>query len=313
MARAASDSKKIVLRISHSHMPDPVLSAMHINSLRLQELVSKKTDNQMEVQIFPANQLGEERVVVEGLKMGTIDMMSSGISIWSNFAPKFGLFDLPFIFPNFAHIRKVVQGPAGEELAQHTLQATGVRVLGYLPSFGFRDVVTRPKEVKKVEDLKGLKLRVLPAPVFIRTFELLGASPTPMAFGEVYTSIQTGVLDGWEHDAPTNVGSKIYEVTKYFSRTEHIHGVCCMTANAKKVDSLPPDFKKALLESAREACDYVFEIAAQKEEDGFKVLREKGMIITTFEKGPAIERVKGLWKEYADKVKASDILAKMIS
>ncbi len=311
-ARAASDSKKIVLRLSHSHMPDPVMSNLHMGVLQLQDLVAKKTNNQMEIQIFAANQLGEERVVVEGIKMGTIDLMASGTSIWSNFAPKIGLFDLPYIFTSFPQIKKILTGPAAEDMAQHVAQTTGTRLIGYLPSFGFRDVVTKTKEVKKLEDLKGLKIRVLQAPTYVRTFELLGASPTPMAFGEVYTSIQTGVLDGWEHDAPTNVASKIYEVTKFFARTEHLFGVCSIIANAKKLDSLPADFRKVFEDSAKEACNHILDVAAQKEEEGFKVLREKGMVLNTFDKGPAIERVKGYWKEYADKVGAGDILAKMV-
>jgi len=311
-ARAASSGKKVTLRLSHSHMPDPDMSNLQMGALRLQELVSKRTNNQMEIQIFPANQLGEERVVVEGIKMGTIDLMMSGTPMWSNFAPQIGLMDLPFIFPNYARIKKVVGGPVGEALRQHVMQAVGARILGFLPSFGFRGVVTKSKEVKKVEDLRGLKLRVVQAPVFIRTFELLGASPTPMAFGETYTSIQTGVLEGWEHDAPTNAAMKMYEVTKFFARTDHIHIVCLVTANAKKIDFLPPELKKVLEDAVTEACNYIFDIAAQKEEEGFKVNAQHGMIINAFEKGPAIERVKGLWKEYATKVQATDILARMI-
>ncbi len=192
-------------------------------------------------------------------------------------------------------------------------EATGARLLGLWSSLGFRNVATKSKEVKKVEDLKGLKIRVIQTPTYIRTFELLGASPTPMPFGEVYTSLQTGVLDGWEHDAPTMASAKMYEVTKYLARTEHLYGVNMLMANGKKVESLPADIRKALEEAAREACDYTFDLAKQKEEEGLKVLREKGMVITTFEKGPAIERVKGYWKEYAEKVKAGDILAKLVS
>jgi tripartite ATP-independent transporter DctP family solute receptor len=311
-AAATTSGRKVTLRLSHSHAPDPVQSNLHMNALRLQELVSKKTDNQMEIQIFPANQLGEERAVVEGIKMGTIDLMSSGISIWSNLAPKVGLFDLPFVFPNFARIKEVVTGPVGAELTQHVRQVTGAQVLGFLPSYGFRDVATKSKEVKRVEDLKGLKVRVLPAPVFIRTFELLGATPVPMAFGEVYVGIQTGVVDGWEHDAPTTVASKIYEVTKFFARTEHIHSVCCITANSKKIDSLPSDLQNALMDAVKEACSYTFDLAPQKEEEGFKVLVTKGMTINPFDKAPAIAKVKGYWQEYAEKVKATDILAKMV-
>jgi len=312
-ARAAIAGKKITLRFSHSWAPDPVQAPGHIFALRLQELVAKKTDRQLEIQIFPASQLGEERVVVEGIKMGTIDLMTSGTAIWSNFAPKLGVCDLPYLFTSFAQARKVLGGLAAEALAQSLVQATGARTLGFWGSPGFRNVATKSKEVKSVGDLKGLKIRVIQTPTYVRTFELLGASPTPMAFGEVYTSIQTGVLDGWEHDAPTMASSKMYEVTKYLARTEHLYGVCFITANARKIDSLPPDLRKGLEEAAGEVCSYMFEIAGQKEEDGLKILRDKGMVINTIDKAPAVERVKGYWKEYADKVGAADILAKMLA
>jgi TRAP-type C4-dicarboxylate transport system substrate-binding protein len=103
----------------------------------------------------------------------------------------------------------------------------------------------------------------------------------------------------------------MYEVTKYLARTEHLYGVCVMTGNSRKIDALPPELKKVLVDAAHEACSYMFDIAAQKEEEGLKVLRDKGMIIHPFEKGPAKEKVKGYWAEYADKVKATEILAKM--
>jgi tripartite ATP-independent transporter DctP family solute receptor len=310
---AGQTGKKVILRFAHSWPADPVQAAGHIIALRLQELVAKKTNGQLEIQIFPSAQLGEERVVVEGIKIGTIDLMTSGTAIWANFAPKLGVCDLPYLFTGFGQARKALMGPAADALTQSLVQATGARSLGFWGSPGFRNVATKTREVKNVADLKGLKIRVIQTPTYVRTFELLGASPTPMAFGEVYTSIQTGVLDGLEHDAPTLASSKMYEVTKYVARTEHLYGVCFITANARKIDSLPADLKKALEESAGEACGYMFDIAAQKEEDGLKILRDKGMVINTFDKPPAVDRVKGYWKEYADKVGAVDILTKILA
>jgi tripartite ATP-independent transporter DctP family solute receptor len=307
----AASSQKITLRLSHSWAPDPVQAPGHINALKFQELVQQKSQGQLTIQIFPASQLGEERAAAEGIKMGTVDLMTSGTAIWANFAPKLGVCDLPYLFTTFAQAKKVLTGPAADDLGQYLGQATGARLLGFWGSPGFRNVATKSKEVKSLDDLKGLKVRVIQTPTYIRTFELLGASPTPMAFGEVYLGIQTGVIDGWEHDAPTMASAKMYEVTKYLARTEHLYGVCVMTGNSRKIDALPPELKKVLVDAAHEACSYMFDIAAPKEEEGLKVLRDKGMIIHPFEKGPAKEKVKGYWAEYADKVKATEILAKM--
>jgi len=310
---AGAPAKKYVLRLSHSHPADPDQSSLHIMVLKFQELAAKKTNNQVDVQIFPANQLGEERVVVEGVRMGTIDMMASGTAIWINFAAKLGVLDLPYIFKDFNQFHKVIDGPVGQDLAQHVEQTTGARVLSWFDSFGFRDVATKSKEVKSFEDLKGLKIRVIQTPTYVKTFELLGASPTPMALGEVYTSLQTGVLDGWEHDTPTMVSNKMYEVTKYVAKTEHLFGALVLTVNAKKLDSLPDDIKKAVVEAGKEAGDYARSLAPDKEQGSYKILKDKGIVIDDFDKAPAIEKVRGYWKEYADQVKATDLLAKMTS
>ena len=158
------------------------------------------------------------------------------------------MLDLPFLFRDFDHIHKAMDGEAGPLLSKHVEERAGVRPLVYFDSFGFRrNVVTRNKQVKSIDDMKGLKIRTIQTTIYVKAVELMGASPTPMAFGEVYTSLQTGVIDGYEHDANVTLSQKFYEVSKYMAMTQHISGVLALTASAKAIDSLPADIRAAFL------------------------------------------------------------------
>lgn len=309
-AAAGSPGQKFVLRYAHAQAPEPQFANHQIFGLRFQESLAKATNGAVEVQIFPANQLGEERAQVEGVRMGTIDMMASGSQVWGNFAPKTNLLSLPYIFTDYQQIRGLMFGPFGEEMDKHIEASTGARVLGWYPSFGHRNVSSR-KEVKKIEDLKGMKIRVTSIPPYIKAMQLLGANPTPMAFGEVYTGLQTGVIDGWDGSAEIIVTQKTYEVTKYVAKTEHAHAICVVAINAKKLDSLPAEIKKAVVDTAKEAILYVNEIAPKKEQESFEFMKSKGMTINDFDKKPVLEKAKAYWTEYAKEIGATDILAKM--
>ena len=147
----------------------------------------------------------------------------------------------------------MLDGPVGAELSQE-LEAIGFKALGYLYSWGYRNVVTSKKEIKTVADLKGLKIRTIPTPVFVGAVNAMGASATPMNFGEVYTSLQSGVLDGYEHTATTTASFKFYEIAKYYAMTQHLIDptvVAFSLSEWKKLDAK----EQAMVHRRREACD----------------------------------------------------------
>ena len=168
---------------------------------------------------FPSGTLGQEREVVQQLQEGLVDFMVSGTAIWGSVAPKLQVFDFPFLWRDWAHVHGVVDGTLGREAADYLERTVRMRPLAWGDSFGFRQVITRSRDVTEPGQLAGLKIRTIQSPIYVKAVELMGASPTPMAFGEVYTSLQTGVIDGYEHDASTTLQQRFYEVAHYMART----------------------------------------------------------------------------------------------
>ncbi len=309
-AFAASSGKKYILRLSHTHATGD--TALDVYAVKFKELVAAKTGGAVEIQVFPNGQLGQEREIVQQVQQGLCDMMASGTAIWGTVAPKIQILDLPFLFRDYDHIHKSMDGEVGAALTKYVEERTGVRIMAYYDSFGFRSVVTRNKQVKSIDDMKGLKLRTLPSPIYVKAVELMGASPTPMAFGEVYTSLQTGVIDGYEHDANTTLMQKFFEVTKYFALTHHISGVLGLTASAKSIDALPPDMKKAVMDAAKEAAVYQRKRAPEEDEKAMVELKKKGMVFTTIDRKPFAAKAQPFLMSFSKDVQADDLVKKIL-
>ena len=205
----------------------------------------------LEARVYPANQLGEERAVVEGMQLGAgATMHIGGTAIHNNFNKRMGVLDLPFMWRNYDHAHKVLDGKVGETLAAEH-EKLGLKVLGWQDSWGYRNVITTKKEVKKAEDLKGLKIRTIQTPTYVAALNAMGASATPMAFGEVYTSLQTGVLDGFEHSSAVAYTGKYYEVAKYITLTEHLFGPTVTVISKKEWDGYTDKEKQVVAAAAK--------------------------------------------------------------
>ncbi len=309
-AYAASPAKKYILRLSHTHATGD--TALDVYAVKFKELAAAKTGGAVEIQVFPNGQLGQEREIVQQVQQGLCDMMASGTAIWGTVAPKIQILDLPFLFRDYDHIHKSMDGVVGQALAKYVEERTGARALAYYDSFGFRSVVTRTKEVKSIDDMKGLKLRTLPSPIYVKAIELMGASPTPMAFGEVYTSLQTNVIDGYEHDANTTLMQKFYEVTKYFALTRHISGVLGLVASAKSIDALPPDMKKAVMDAAKEAAAFQRKRAPEEDEKSMAELKKKGMVFNVVDRKPFEAKAQPFLMSFSKDVQADDLVKKIM-
>jgi tripartite ATP-independent transporter DctP family solute receptor len=310
-ARAAAAPAKYVLRLSHTHATGD--TALDVFAVKFKELAAAKSGGQVDIQIFPNGQLGQEREIVQQVQQGLVDLMASGTAIWGTVAPKIQILDLPFLFRDYDHIHKSMDGEVGQLLAKHLEERTGTRPLAYYDSFGFRSVVTRNKEVKSIDDMKGLKLRTLPSPIYVKAIELMGASPTPMAFGEIYTSLQTNVIDGYEHDANTTLMQKFFEVTKYFALTQHISGVLGIVASAKNLDALPPEMKKAVLDAAKEAAVFQRKRAPEEDEKSMVELKKKGMVINIVDRKPFAAKAQPFLMSFSKDVQADDLVTKILN
>ncbi|MDR3592099.1 MAG: TRAP transporter substrate-binding protein [Negativicutes bacterium] len=301
---------KIILKFANGQT---VNSIANMTMVDMAKEVAEKSKGQVEIQVYPANQLGNERELAEGLRMGTIDMAYVSQAVMENFEPKLGLFSLPFLFNNQEHAEKVVNGAIGRSLYDNLLKQQGIRVFGsWRQNFRF---VFSNKPIARAEDFKGLKIRVPESPTYVNTFKALGSNPTPLPWGEVYTSMQTGVVDAFEVQS-TSVGTeKLYEVSKYMAKTHHIMASSLVMVNEKKWQSLPPDVQKIISEAAANAQKANFDKQALAEEQDLKLFKEKGMGISEFspeDRQKLVSAVQSVWQEVPEKLKAEDLMQQII-
>jgi tripartite ATP-independent transporter DctP family solute receptor len=290
--RAQTGRGPIVLRLSHSMAAGT--TALHVFGDTFRTLAEAATGGAVTVRVFPSGTLGQEREVVQQLQEGLVDFMVSGTAIWGSVAPKLQVFDFPFMWRDWAHVHTVVDGRVGREAADYLEGAVRMRPFAWGDSFGFRQVITRSRDITETGQLAGLKIRTIQSPIYVKAVELMGASPTPMAFGEVYTSLQTGVIDGYEHDASTTLQQRFYEIAGHLARTRHIAGVLGLWASTATLTRLPSDIRAALEGAAIEAAQRQRAMGPAEDTAATAQLVKNGMIIRDIDSGalqPAAERL----------------------
>jgi tripartite ATP-independent transporter DctP family solute receptor len=275
--RSRADGGRLVLRLSHSMTAGT--TALHVLGQTFSERVEAASGGAIIVRVFASGTLGQEREVVQQLQEGLVDFMVSGTAIWGSVAPRLQVFDFPFLWRDWDHVHRVVDGPVGREAAEYLDGAVRIRPLAWGDSFGFRQVVTRARDVTRASQLAGLKLRTIQSPIYVKAVELMGASPTPMAFGEVYTSIQTGVIDGYEHDASTTLQQRFFEVAHHMVRTRHIAGVLGLFASTATLTRLPAATRTLLQQAALDAARHQRSMGPREDTAAMTELAAHGMTI----------------------------------
>ena len=258
-------------------------TALHVFGDRFRQHAEEATGGSVVVRLFPSGTLGQEREVVQQLQEGLVDFMVSGTAIWGSVAPKLQVFDFPFLWRDWEHVHAVVDGRVGREAADYLEGALRIRPLAWGDSFGFRQVVTRSRDVREPGQLAGLKIRTIQSPIYVKAVELMGASPTPMAFGEVYTSLQTGVIDGYEHDASTTLQQRFYEVAGHMARTRHIAGVLGFFASSVGLARIPREFRAAIEQAAIDAAGEQRAMGPREDAAATEQLVSHGMTIRDIE------------------------------
>jgi tripartite ATP-independent transporter DctP family solute receptor len=266
-------------------------TALHVFADKFREFVDTATAGGVKIRVFPSGTLGQEREVVQQLQEGLVDFMVSGTAIWGSVAPKVQVFDFPFLWRDWSHVHDVVDGRIGREAADYLEGQVRMRPLAWGDSFGFRQVVTRSRDIAEAGQLAGLKIRTIQSPIYVKAIELMGASPTPMAFGEVYTSLQTGVIDGFEHDASTTLQQRFYEVAYHMARTRHIAGLIGLYASTASLRSFSPEVRSTLERAALEASEQQRLMGPKEDASATTELAARGMTIRDIDsaafRGPA--------------------------
>ncbi len=271
-------------------------------ALKFKEILEAKTNGAVEVQIFPAEQLGSEEETSQMVKQGTLAcaVESAGGGL-APFVPEADLFNLPFIFSDIDHFYRVVDGPIGDQIAGKVEDKLNSVFMGWWFS-GVRNAWNGKLPVMKPEDLEGLKIRVMGSPVLIDTFNALGAQATPMSFGEVYTSLQQGVIDGAESDHVDLLVEKFYEVTKHVSLTGHMYLAAGLICGQKAFDKLPEDIQIAVRTAGAEATKAERNAMRDMTEDALAQLKEKGIKFHNVDVDLFRAKVKSVYAKNASKV-----------
>lgn len=219
---------------------------------KFEEIVREKTDNAYNFKIYYNSTLGSESEMFEQMQAGMLDMMFGYSAILPNYVKETEIIGLPGLLSNFDEVHKVLNGPIGEDLAQKVLDATGVRILWFVDQ-AHRNVFLNNKDVKTVADLKGIKLRSPNSPLYLKVLSTMGFNAAPMGFNEIYTAVQTGVVDGHEQEDPGMLAMKFYEVENKAVVTRHMYQSAVWEVSEKFFQKLPEKDRQIFLDAAREA------------------------------------------------------------
>ncbi len=307
----AGDPPTWEVRLSH------VLSSsseFHLMAERFRDLMLERTDGRFRVVIYPSGQLGGERVAFEQIQVGAVHMTITGTPVLSGWAPEGQMFDLPFLFETRDHGLAVMNGPVGDWWRDLLLERTGVRSLGFL-DYGFRHVYNSRRPVEAPEDLAGLKLRVLQNATYLAAYSALGVQATPMNYGEVYSALQQGVIDGGEANAIGFVSSRLYEVAKFYSFTSITYNPITLLVNEPFYQALPLDIRETVERSAAEALVYQSESARRMEADALERMRASGVEISRPSLAAFAPAVRPrVWDELADRLPdGQSLIARLVA
>lgn len=243
------------------------------------ETLERLSDGEFIVNEHPSGSLGGERAMIEGLQIGTVDVVITSTGPLGNFVPETYVLDLPFLFEDYGQARCVLDGEVGQDL----LDKMGEHELVGLAwsENGFRHLTNSQREVNSPEDAKGLKVRTMENQVHQEAFRQLGASPTPMAFPELFTALQQGTVDGQENPITVIVATNFWEVQDHLSLTGHVYSPAAVLGSPILLDGLSEEQREWFNEAARASAEATREEVSRLEEEGIELLREKGMTVKT--------------------------------
>jgi tripartite ATP-independent transporter DctP family solute receptor len=290
----------ITIRVGHTLQESTPSHIMFLEGFK--PYVEENSNGRIEVELYPNSSLGSERVMTEGVQLETLEIAYVTTAVLANFDEKFLVFDLPFLFNNADIARQALDGELGDEVAKG-LESVDLKVLGY-PENGFRNVTNDRGPIYTPEDLKGIKIRTMENPIHMRSFELIGASPTPMAFTELYTGLQQGTVDAQENPVFLIYSSKFYEVQDYLSLTGHVYAPGVAVTNVNFWDSLPEDLQQVVQEGMDVAIEMQRDLLDKQNKEDLEKL--KGLMevneLTAEQKAKFVEATLPIYDELAEQI-----------
>ncbi len=269
------------------------------------KLLDERTKGRLKIQEFNNAVLGGEKDTIEQTQFGVIDFNRVSSAQFNNVVPETKVYGLPFLFRSVEHMRKTVDGPIGDEILA-AFEPKGLIALAYYDS-GARSFYTK-KPIAKLADMKGMKIRVQQSDMWVAMMQAFGANPTPMAFGEVYSAIQTGVVDGAENNWPSYESSRHFEVAKYYTLTEHSLQPEVLVMSKKSWDKLSPDDQKLVRQAAKESVVKMRELWDAREKTSEAKVRAAGSAVSSVDKAEFIAAMKPVYDKYV----TDDVLKKLV-
>lgn len=297
----------IVLRSSDTH-PDgyPTVEAVKY----LGELVKERSNGRIEIEVFHSAQLGQEKDTIEQTQFGVIDMNRVSLGPFNNIIEETQVPSLPYIFRSVEHMHKVMDGEIGQEILE-AFSAHDLVGLAFYDA-GSRSFYNRQKPVETMADLSGMKFRVMQSDLFVDMVNALGANATPMPYGEVYSSIQTGVIDGAENNWPSFESSGHYEVAGHFTLDEHLIVPEVLVMSKKSWDKLSAEDQEIIRQAAKDSVPHMRKLWAEREAASEAKIREAGVqIVSEIDKTPFIEAMKPVYEKYVTSDKLKDLVARI--
>lgn len=282
-------------------------------AVEVSKAVKELTKDEVDLQVFPSGQLGNQSDLVQGVVMGTVDIVFSSSAALTQFAPKVQLIDMPFIFRDRAHIYGALDDPkiAADMFGQ--LKSVGRYICTW--ENGIRQLVNAKNEIRKPADSKGLKMRTMESNIYIEMFKAIGANPTPMAYGELFTALQQKTVDGCDQTTNLVLFDRFYEVQKYLTLTNHSYSPEIVVISESTYKRVPAEYMKIVEEQLIKFKDWNRKMCTENEENYLKELEKLGMVITrlTPEEHEAFKTAMlPVWAKFEDKV-GKDLLERVVN
>jgi tripartite ATP-independent transporter DctP family solute receptor len=274
------------------------------------ELSKAQTKGRLGVRVYPSGSLGTEKDNIEQLKIGGLDMMRINAGALNSVVPETLATVLPFVFRSTEHMRRVLDGPIGDEILA-AMESQGLVGLAFYDS-GSRSFYTAKRPIKNLADIKGLKIRVQQSDLFVSMIEALGANPTPMPYGEVYTALKTGIVDAAENNWPSYESSRHFEAAKYYNLSEHSLAPEVLVFSKKVWDTLPKEDQTVLRKAAKDSVPYMRKLWDEREVRSRKMVEAAGsQVITLTNRQEFIDAMKPVYAKFADTPKLKDLVKRI--
>ena len=294
-------------RSAEVHPPDypTTLAVQHMG-----KLLSEQTKGRLAVRVYASGSLGTEKDTIEQLRIGGLDMMRINTAPLNSVVPETIVTGLPFVFRSTEHMRKVLDGPIGDDILK-SMESQGLVGLAFYDS-GARSFYTVKKPIKAMADMKGMKIRVQQSDLFVAMIEALGANPTPMPYGEVYTALKTGIVDGAENNWPSYESSRHFETAKFYNQSEHSLAPEVLVFSKKIWDALPKEDQALIRKAAKDSVPYMRKLWDEREVKAKKAVEAAGsQVITIANKQEFIDAMKPVYAKFANTPRLQDLVKRI--